>query len=58
MARVERGEGSLGKLTKDDQLYVNAAEAAASLNKAADELTQLTADIRKQPKKYLKFSVF
>jgi phospholipid/cholesterol/gamma-HCH transport system substrate-binding protein len=58
MARVERGEGSLGKLTKDDQLYINAAEAAASLNKAADELTQLTADIRKQPKKYLKFSVF
>ncbi len=58
MARVERGEGSLGKLTKDDQLYVNVAEAAASLNKAADELTQLTADIRKQPKKYLKFSVF
>jgi phospholipid/cholesterol/gamma-HCH transport system substrate-binding protein len=58
MARVERGEGSLGKLTKDDQLYVNAAEAVASLNKAADELSQLTADIRKQPKKYLKFSVF
>jgi phospholipid/cholesterol/gamma-HCH transport system substrate-binding protein len=58
MGRVERGEGSLGKLTKDDQLYVNAAEAAASLNKAADELTRLTADIRSQPKKYLKFSVF
>lgn len=58
MARLERGEGSLGKLTKDDQLYVNAAEAVASLNKAADELGQLTADIRKQPKKYLKFSVF
>lgn len=58
MARVERGEGSLGKLTKDDQLYVNAAEAVASMNKAADELSQLSADIRKQPKKYLKFSVF
>ena len=58
MGRIERGEGSLGKLTKDDKLYVNAAEAAASLNKAAEELTRLTADIRNQPRKYLKFSVF
>lgn len=58
LARIERGEGSLGKLTRDDQLYVNAAEAAASLNKAAEELTRLSADIRSQPRKYLKFSVF
>jgi len=58
MGRIERGEGSLGKLTKDDKLYFNAAEAAASLNKAAEELTRLTADIRNQPRKYLKFSVF
>ena len=58
LARIERGEGSLGKLTRDDQLYLNAAEAAASLNKAAEELTRLSADIRSQPKKYLKFSVF
>jgi len=58
MGRIERGEGSLGKLTTDEQLYVNAAEAAASLSKAAEELRQLATDVRNQPKKYLKISVF
>lgn len=58
LARVERGEGSLGKLTKDDELYVNAAEAAANLKKAAAEMARLTEDIRLNPKKYVKLSLF
>lgn len=58
MARIERGEGSLGKLTKDDELYVNASEAAANLKKAAAEMARLTEDIRLNPKKYVKLSLF
>jgi phospholipid/cholesterol/gamma-HCH transport system substrate-binding protein len=58
LARIERGEGSLGKLTKDDELYVNAAEAAANLKKAAAEMARLTEDIRLNPKKYVKLSLF
>jgi phospholipid/cholesterol/gamma-HCH transport system substrate-binding protein len=58
MGRVERGEGSLGKLTKDDELYQNASDAAKSLHQAADEMAKLAADVRNQPKKYLKFSMF
>ncbi len=58
LARIERGEGSLGKLTKDDDLYVNAAEAAANLKKAAGEMARLTEDIRLNPKKYVKLSLF
>ena len=58
MARIERGEGSLGKLTKDDELYVNASEAAANLKKAAGEMAKLTEDIRLNPKKYVKLSLF
>jgi phospholipid/cholesterol/gamma-HCH transport system substrate-binding protein len=58
LGRLERGEGSLGKLTSDDALYANASEAAASLAKAANELSQLTADIRRQPRRYLKLSLF
>ena len=58
LARIDRGEGSLGKLTKDDALYDNAAAAAASLKKAADELSTLAEDIRKQPSRYVKVSVF
>jgi len=58
MARIERGEGSLGKFTKDDELYVNASEAAANLKKAAAEMARLTEDIRLNPKKYVKLSLF
>jgi phospholipid/cholesterol/gamma-HCH transport system substrate-binding protein len=58
LARTERGEGSLGKLTTDDALYNNASEAAATMKKAAEELARLVADVRAEPKKYLKLSVF
>jgi phospholipid/cholesterol/gamma-HCH transport system substrate-binding protein len=58
LARIERGEGTLGRMLKDDSLYVNASEAANNMNQAVVELRRLTEDIRKQPKKYLKLSVF
>ena len=51
MGRMERGEGTLGRLSKDDSLYVNLNSAVANLN-------QLTTDIRANPKKYLSVSVF
>lgn len=49
--RIERGEGTLGKLTTDDSLYTNLNSAIANLN-------QLTTDIRANPRKYLSVSVF
>ena len=58
LARIDRGEGSLGKLTKDEALYDNAAAAAATMKKAAEEFERLAADVRADPKKYLKLSVF
>ena len=58
LARIDRGEGSLGKLTKDDALYNNASEAAATMKKAAEEFARLAADVRAEPKKYLKLSLF
>ncbi len=51
MGRIDRGEGTLGKLTRDDKLYNN-------LNEAAVNFSKLTEDIRKQPKRYLKLSFF
>lgn len=51
MGRLERGEGTMGKLMTDDSLYV-------SLNSAVNNLNQLTTDIRANPRKYLSVSVF
>ncbi len=49
--RVERGEGTLGKLVNDDQLY-------ADLNTSVQSLKSLIEDIKANPKKYLKISIF
>lgn len=58
LGRIERGEGTLGRFSKDDTLYLNASEAMANVNNAVVEMRKLTEDIRKEPKKYLKLSFF
>lgn len=58
LARINRGEGSLGKLVRDEALYVNANQAMASLNQAAAALTRLAEDVQKRPGRYVNISVF
>jgi phospholipid/cholesterol/gamma-HCH transport system substrate-binding protein len=50
-ARLQRGEGTFAKLTTDSALYV---ETTAAIT----ELRTLIADIRINPRKYFRFSVF
>ena len=49
--KINKGEGSLGMLVNNDSLYIE-------LEKTTRELNLLIEDIRLNPKKYLKFSVF
>jgi phospholipid/cholesterol/gamma-HCH transport system substrate-binding protein len=58
LTRVDRGEGTLGKLSTDDTLYRNASEATANLNKATVELNKLLADFQAHPRKYINLKVF
>jgi len=58
LVRMDRGEGTLGKLSTDETLYKNAAEATANLNKAAVELNKLLADFQAHPRKYINLKVF
>jgi len=51
MSRLQRGQGTLGKLTMDSTLYVETTAAVS-------ELRALLADIRLNPRKYFRFSVF
>lgn len=51
LAEVNKGEGSLGKLLKDEKLYGNLEEASKNLG-------ALLEDMKANPKRYVHFSVF
>jgi phospholipid/cholesterol/gamma-HCH transport system substrate-binding protein len=51
LAGVENGEGSLGKLTKDTEMY-------DYLTQTSKELSLLLQDVRLNPKRYINVSVF
>ncbi|MCL6266259.1 MlaD family protein [Flagellimonas myxillae] len=51
LMKIEKGEGSLGKLAHDEQLYDNLAAASR-------ELDLLLQDFRLNPKRYVNVSVF
>lgn len=48
---IQNGEGSLGKLTKDDELYRN-------LNETIQNMNALVTDLKANPKRYVNISVF
>ncbi len=50
-SRIQKGEGTLGMLITDDKLY-------NELEKAAREINTLAEDIRLNPKRYVRISVF
>ena len=49
--KVNRGEGTVGRLVSDRELYDN-------MNKMMDQMNLLVRDIKENPRRYLKFSVF
>lgn len=51
LTSIESGEGSIGKLMKDDKLYDN-------LEGASKQLEELLQDFKLNPKRYVHFSVF
>jgi len=51
VAQINAGQGTLGKLAKNDSLYNN-------LNKSSEDLDKLLKDLRMNPERYIHFSVF
>lgn len=58
LGRLERGEGTLGKLSSDEQLYDNLNRTVTNLNGTVTNLNALITDIQANPKKYISVSVF
>ncbi|MBS1652930.1 MAG: MCE family protein [Bacteroidetes bacterium] len=51
LAGINEGQGTLGKLAKNDSLYRN-------LNKSSEDLDKLLKDLREHPSRYVHFSIF
>jgi phospholipid/cholesterol/gamma-HCH transport system substrate-binding protein len=58
LGRIQRGEGTLGKLSVDDTLYKNLNKTLESFDATSLEMKNVLADLKANPKKYLKVSVF
>ena len=61
LRKVDEGDGTLGKMVNDGELYDRLTAATESILVASEEIALLTRDVREQPQKYLdnlKFSVF
>ena len=57
-AQAAKGEGSLGKLMTDDELYRSLNQTVNNMNEATLSLNRLVDDIQKNPKKYINLKVF
>jgi len=51
MDRVERGEGTLGQLSTNDELYRNVSDAAAAISRLAQ-------DVQENPGRYIRLRIF
>jgi phospholipid/cholesterol/gamma-HCH transport system substrate-binding protein len=51
LSKINEGQGTLGKMAKNDSLYNN-------LNKSSADLERLLKDLRINPERYIHFSVF
>lgn len=51
LTKINQGQGTIGKLAKNDSLYNN-------LNKSSEDLDKLLKDLRINPERYIHFSVF
>jgi phospholipid/cholesterol/gamma-HCH transport system substrate-binding protein len=58
VGRIDRGEGTFGKLSKDEALYNNMNAAVQNMNTTATRYGALAQDMQANPRKYINLRVF
>ena len=54
LRKVDEGDGTLGRMVNDGELYDRLTAATENIQTASEEIALLTRDVREQPEKYLK----
>jgi phospholipid/cholesterol/gamma-HCH transport system substrate-binding protein len=58
LERIDAGEGAAGSLIRDKELTSDMKETLLELKGSLSEFKDLVKDVRENPKRYLKFSIF
>lgn len=58
LEKIEAGQGVAGSLVKDKKLETEFKESVSELKALTRDLSELVKDIKSNPKKYFKFSIF
>ncbi len=58
LTRLDRGEGTIGKLLQDDRLYEDAVRVAGKMDRLMTNLDELVVDLRSNPSRYVTVEIF
>lgn len=58
LTRLDRGEGTMGKLLQDDRLYEDAVRVAGKMDQLATSLDELVVDLKSNPGRYVTVEIF
>ena len=58
LTRLDRGEGTMGKLLQDDRLYEDVVRVAGKMDRLATSLDELVVDLKSNPGRYVTVEIF
>ncbi|MDE2846384.1 MAG: MlaD family protein [Gemmatimonadota bacterium] len=58
LTRLDRGEGTMGKLLQDDRLYEDAVRVAGKMDRLVTSLDELVVDLKSNPGRYVTVEIF
>lgn len=58
ITRIDRGEGTLGKLVQDETLYHDVVGVAANMDRLVTSLNELVVDLKTNPRRYVTVEIF
>ena len=58
LTRLDRGEGTMGKLFQDDRLYEDVVRVAGKMDRLVTSLDELVVDLKSNPSRYVTVEIF